>query len=117
MHVMICDDSMLVRKKLRELLEELGYSVCEAVNGVQAVEVYREIKPSAVLMDIVMPQMDGLTALRTIKEIDSNAYVVMVSSAGTSSKLLEALKSGASDFIQKPYSTAQIAKALEAVKG
>lgn len=112
--VMICDDSLLVRKKLRELLEELGCDVCEAGNGAEAVELYREMRPGIVFMDIVMPQVDGLTALRMIKEIDSSARVIILSSAGTSGKLLEALKTGASDFIQKPYTREQIAKTVSA---
>lgn len=116
-HVMICDDSMLVRKKLRELLEELGCQVVEAADGAQAVELYREQKPAIVFMDIVMPRLDGLSAVRMIKEIDSQACIIMLSSAGTSSKLLEALKIGASDFIQKPYSRDQIAKAIATITG
>lgn len=112
--VMICDDSLLVRKKLRELLEELGCDVCEAGNGAEAVELYREVRPGIVFMDIVMPRVDGLTALRMIKEIDGSAYVVILSSAGTAGKLLEALKTGASDFIQKPYTREQIEKSVAA---
>jgi len=112
--VMICDDSLLVRKKLRELLEDLGCDVCEAGNGAEAVELYREMRPGIVFMDIVMPKVDGLTALRLIKEFDSSARVVILSSAGTSGKLLEALKTGASDFIQKPYTREQIVKAVAA---
>lgn len=112
--VMICDDSLLVRKKLRELLEDLGCDVCEAGNGAEAVDLYREMRPNIVFMDIVMPKVDGLTALRMIKEIDSSARVVILSSAGTSGKLLEALKTGASDFIQKPYTREQIVKSVAA---
>lgn len=112
--VMICDDSLLVRKKLRELLEDLGCDVCEAGNGAEAVDLYREMRPNIVFMDIVMPKVDGLTALRMIKEIDSSARVVILSSAGTSGKLLEALKTGASDFIQKPYTREQIVKSVTA---
>lgn len=112
--IMVCDDSLLVRKKLRELLEELGFDICEAGNGAEAVDLYREMRPGLVFMDIVMPQVDGLTALRMIKEIDSSARVIILSSAGTSEKLLEALKTGASDFIQKPYTREQIVKIVSA---
>jgi two-component system chemotaxis response regulator CheY len=114
MKVMICDDSLLVRKKLRECLEEIGCEVCEAGNGAEAVALYQTEHPSIVFMDIVMPKVDGLTALRMIKEADNKARVIMLSSAGTSNKLLEALKSGASDFIQKPYTHDQIRKAVAA---
>ena len=110
--VLICDDSMLIRKKLRELLEENGCQVLEAQNGVECVNVYRESKPAAVFMDIVMPQSDGLQALRQIKEFDPKAKIIMLSSTGTAAKLVEALKSGAVDFIQKPYEKDQIINAL-----
>lgn len=112
--VMICDDSLLVRKKLRELLEGIGCDVCEAGNGAEAVELYRKIQPGIVFMDIVMPQLDGLAALRIIKEIDGNARVIILSSALTHEKLLEALKNGACDFIQKPYTREQIVRAISA---
>ena len=111
---LICDDSMLVRKKLRELLEELQCVVSEAANGEQAVAIFQEEHPNIIFMDIVMPQVDGITALRKIKELAPDARIVMLSSAGTSGNLLEALKLGASDFIQKPYTREQIVKVIEA---
>ena len=111
--VLICDDSMLVRKKLRVLLEdEFLCAVTEAANGCEAVNQYQAENPQLVFMDIVMPECDGLEALKKIKEIDNKARVVMVSSTGTSAKLIDALKLGAADFIQKPYDKEQIAKAI-----
>lgn len=109
---LICDDSILVRKKLRALLEEMQCGVSEATNGIEAVEEFKKIKPDVVFMDIVMPEIDGLEALRRIKEYDKAARVIMVSSTGTSAKVLEALKCGAIDFIQKPYEKTQITKAI-----
>lgn len=115
--VLVCDDSMLVRKKLKGMLEEeMDCLVCEASNGVQAVEVYKREMPQLVFMDIVMPEADGLEALRGIREFNKDAKVVMLSSTGTSSKLIEALKIGATDFIQKPYDQEQIQKALAKVR-
>lgn len=110
--VLICDDSLLIRKKLRDLLESNNCKVLEAQNGLECVEVYRQTKPAAVFMDIVMPQADGLQALRQIKKFDPQAKVIMLSSTGTATKLVEALKGGAVDFIQKPYEKDQILNAL-----
>lgn len=112
---LICDDSMLVRKKLKELLEELECEVAEAANGEQAVTIFQEKNPNIIFMDIVMPQVDGLTALKKIRELDPAARIVMLSSVGTSGNLLEALKLGASDFLQKPYTREQIIKVLQTV--
>lgn len=110
--VLICDDSVLVRKKLRTLLEDMQCKVFEAANGLEAVEAFKLHQPDIVFMDIVMPEIDGLEALRRIKEHDKAAKIIMVSSTGTSAKVLEALKHGASDFIQKPYEKEQIIKAI-----
>ncbi|WP_075756905.1 response regulator [Sporomusa sp. GT1] len=110
--VLICDDSMLVRKKLRDLLEEMHCQVYEAKDGAECVELFKNHQPGTVFMDIVMPELDGLAALKQIKTLDKCAKVIMLSSTGTSTKVLEALKHGATDFIQKPYTRDQIAKAI-----
>ena len=106
--VLLCDDSMLVRKKLRALVEDCGFVVTEAQNGRQAIEQYAKESPDIVLMDIVMPEMTGLDALAAIRQADHEAKVVMISSTGTSAKLIEALKQGALDFVQKPFEAEQI---------
>lgn len=110
--VLICDDSKLARKKLKDLLEGMACEVSEAENGTEAVAVYKSIRPELVFMDIIMPETDGLEALQLIKAIDGEARVVMLTSTGTSSKLIQALKCGACDFIQKPFKPEQIAKAV-----
>ena len=110
--VLICDDSMLVRKKLRTLVEDCGLMVVEAQNGRQGVIHYEKESPDIVLMDIVMPELTGLEALAEIRKIDPKAVVVMISSSGTSSKLIEALKQGAVDFVQKPFEEEQIKELL-----
>ena len=89
--VLICDDSLLVRKKLRDILTEMDCEVIEASDGKMVVDVYKYNKPDLVFMDIVMPEADGLTALQRLREQDPEAKVIMLSSAGTSSKLIEAL--------------------------
>ena len=111
--VLICDDSMLVRKKLRTLVEEFGLAVVEAQNGQQAVAHYAKELPDLVLMDIVMPELTGIEALEKIKAFDPAAVVVMISSTGTSTKLIAALKQGAADFVQKPFDPEQIKQLLE----
>lgn len=113
--VLICDDSLLVRKKLRDLLEGMNCVVFEAKNGSEVIERFRINRPDIVFLDIVMPEVDGITALKSIKEFCPDAKVIMVSSTGTSSKLIEALKSGAADFIQKPYTPEQIKKIINAL--
>lgn len=111
---LICDDSLLVRKKLKELLEGCGCTkIIEASNGQEAVELYQVHKPDIVFLDIIMPVLDGLGALEKIKTFDERANVIMVSSAGTKTNLMDALKVGANDFIQKPYDKDQIAKLIK----
>lgn len=114
--ILIVDDSLLVRKKLTKELENQGCEVLEAKNGKEAVMTFLRHQPDGVFMDIVMPEIGGIEALQTIREIDRSANVIMLSSAGTSGKLVEALKRGAADFIQKPYTEEQIAKALADIR-
>jgi two-component system, chemotaxis family, chemotaxis protein CheY len=105
LRVLICDDSILIRKKLREALEKCGCKeILEAENGNVAVEVAKTSSPDLIFMDIVMPDKDGIEALKEIKELHLNAKVVMASSVGTNDLLKSAIKSGAYDFIQKPIS-------------
>ncbi|MFZ5596951.1 MAG: response regulator [Bacillota bacterium] len=106
--VLICDDSLLVRKKLKEDLEQCGCEILEASEGQAAIDMYKEHKPELVFMDIVMPVQDGIMALKEIKDHDPGARVVMVSSSGTQSHLKRALEAGADDFIQKPWEKTQI---------
>jgi two-component system chemotaxis response regulator CheY len=113
--VIICDDSLLVRKKLRDSLEEMNCEVFEAVNGKEVVDVFKEKQPDVVFMDIVMPEADGIEALKNIREYDANARIIMLSSTGTSAKLIQALKGGAVDFIQKPYTVEQIEKVISSL--
>lgn len=114
--ILITDDSKLLRKKLRLELEALGCEVLEAENGKEAVMIDLQEKPDGVFLDIVMPEVGGIEALQVIREVNPEMPVVMLSSAGTPQKMMETLRMGALDFIQKPYTTEQIKKALNVIR-
>ena len=116
LRILVTDDSKLLRKKLRLELEKHGCEVLEAENGKEAVMKTLQDKPDGVFLDIVMPEVGGIEALRVLKEVSPDLPVIMLSSAGTPQKLMETLKLGALDFIQKPYTAAQIKKALESIR-
>lgn len=101
--ILITDDSRTSRKILRTLLEEGGHVIVgEAVTGEEAVVKYQELHPDITTMDITMPGLDGIEALRQIRALDAHAKVIMVTAAGQKGKILEAVKCGAADFISKP---------------
>ena len=103
-NILIVDDSRTSRKILRRILEEAGHNVIgEAVNGEEGYLKYQELNPDVVTLDITMPKMDGLEALRLIKKYDADAVAIMITAAGQKEKMILAIKSGASDFISKPY--------------
>ncbi len=103
MKIMVCDDSMLSRKKLKDFLVSIGCTeVIEAADGAIAIENYEKFKPHLTLMDIVMPNLSGVNALEYIKKRYPDAKVVMTSSVGTQETLKDAIKLGATDFLQKP---------------
>ena len=114
--LLISDDSKLLRKKLRAELEALDCEVIEAENGKEAILKEMNEKPDGVILDIVMPEVGGIEALQVIREVSPQVPVVMLSSAGTPQKLMQTLKMGAIDFIQKPYSGDQIKKAVEQIR-
>ena len=102
--ILIVDDSRTSRKILRRILEEAGHNIIgEAVNGEEGYLKYQELNPDVVTLDITMPKMDGLEALRLIKKYDADAVAIMITAAGQKEKMILAIKSGASDFISKPY--------------
>lgn len=107
--VLICDDSILVRKNMKDLMKDLGVKdVFEAKDGVEGVEKYKEIQPDVVFMDIVMPNKDGIQALKEIMEFSKAARVVMATSVGTKGRLKEAVELGAYEFLQKPFENNQV---------
>ena len=100
--ILVVDDAQFLRMRIKKILTGNGHDVVEAENGAKAVESYQSDKPDVVLMDITMPEMDGLTALKQIKSFDSSARIVMQTALGQESVVLEAIKSGAKDFVVKP---------------
>ena len=112
--VLIWDDAAFMRVMIKDILTKNGYEVAgEAENGLKAVEKYNETKPDLVMMDITMPEMDGIQALKKIKEEDGAANVIMCSAMGQQAMVVESIQSGAKDFIVKPF---QADRVLEAVK-
>lgn len=116
LRLLISDDSRLLRKKLREELERLDCEVIETSNGKEAIMRDLEEEPDGVILDIVMPEVGGIEALQVIREVSPTVPIVMLSSAGTPQKLMQTLKMGAIDFIQKPYTREQIAKAVAMIR-
>lgn len=111
--ILVVDDAAFMRMMIRDILSKEGYTIHEAVNGRDAVEKYREIQPDLVTMDITMPELDGISALRAIREQDAEARILMVSAMGQQKMIVEALEAGALDFLVKPF---QPTKVLETVK-
>jgi len=113
--VLVVDDAVFMRKMVSDALTSGGHEVIgEASNGVEAVARYQELRPELTTLDITMPEKDGLTALKDIIALDSSARVVMCSALGQEAKVLEAIRSGAKDFIVKPFKPEQIHKAVAA---
>ncbi len=110
--VLIVDDAEFLRVRLTKILSAEGYEVFQAENGVKAVAAYQEFHPEVVLMDVTMPEMDGLTALKEIIRLDPKAKVVMLTALGQESVVLEAVKSGAKDFVVKPFEQERVMNAI-----
>lgn len=107
--VLIVDDAMIMRMRIKEIALECGWEVAgEATNGEDAVAGYRELRPDLMTLDIVMPRMDGVSALRAIKEESPEARIVMVSAVDQKEKLSECIRLGALDFIVKPFDKARL---------
>ena len=114
--ILIVDDSKTSRKFLRNMLEQAGHEiVAEAVNGAEGVEKFRIYRPDITTMDITMPDLGGIDAVKDIIEIDPDAKIIMVTAAGQKANMIEALKKGAADFIQKPFDMDVIVNTIEKV--
>jgi two-component system chemotaxis response regulator CheY len=111
--VLVVDDAAFMRVRAARVLEEAGHEVAQAENGREAVKQYIEWRPDAVLMDITMPEMDGLAALKEIRKIDPTARVAMVTAMGQQAIVMEALRSGARDFVLKPFQPERMLAALQ----
>lgn len=112
--VLICDDAVFMRTMISDILSQAGYRVVgEADNGLDAVRKYQELQPDFVTMDIVMPEMGGIDAVREIVKEDPDAKILMCSAMGQQALVIEAIQAGARDFVVKPF---QPARVLEAVR-
>lgn len=112
-NVMIVDDAAFMRMMLKDILTKNGFTVVgEAENGAVAVEKYMELQPDLTIMDITMPEMDGLQAVKEIRKRDSKARVIMCSAMGQQSMVIEAIQSGAKDFVVKPFQAERVVEAV-----
>ena len=116
--VLVCDDAIYMRKTLRKILTAGGLEVAgEAGNGLEAVKMYKELRPSLVTMDIVMPDMGGIEAVREIMKFDPEARIVMCSAMGQQSLMVEAIEAGARDFVVKPFQPSRVVEAARRALG
>lgn len=116
--VLVCDDAVFMRTMIGDILTQAGLDVVgEASSGQEAVEKYKELKPDLVTMDIIMPQMGGIDAVRAITEYDPQARVLMCSAMGQQSLVAEAIQAGAKDFVVKPFQPSRVLEAVQRVLG
>ena len=116
--VLIVDDAAFMRMMIKDILSKNGYEIVgEAENGAVAVQKFNELRPDLTTMDITMPEMDGITAVKAIKKIDPAAKVIMCSAMGQQSMVIEAIQSGARDFIVKPFQPDRVLEAVSKVIG
>ena len=111
--ILVVDDAMFMRMILKNILTKNGYEVCgEAANGIEAIDKYIELRPDLVLLDITMPEMDGITALKKIKMIEPKAKIIMCSAMGQQAMVIESIQGGAIDFIVKPFQEDRVLESL-----
>lgn len=116
--VLIVDDATFMRMMIKDILEKNSYEVVgEADNGLKAVELYKAEKPDVVTMDITMPDMDGIEAVKEICKINPNAKIIMCSAMGQQTMVMDAIKAGAKDFIVKPFQADRVIEAIKKVVG
>ncbi|MDE7204019.1 MAG: response regulator [Lachnospiraceae bacterium] len=116
--VLIVDDASFMRMTIKKMIEPEGYTVAgEAGNGVEAVQKYMELQPDVVMLDITMPEMNGVDALKRMKEYDPNAKVIICSAMGQQAMVAQAIQNGAKDFIVKPFEKDRLIAALKRVLG
>ncbi len=116
--VLIVDDAAFMRMMIKDILQKNGFEVVgEASNGIEAVNLYKKERPDVVTMDITMPDMDGIEAVKEIRTFDANAKIIMCSAMGQQSMVMDAIKSGAKDFIVKPFQADRVLEAIRKVVG
>lgn len=112
-NILVCDDSSFMRMMLKKILVENGYNIVgEAANGKEAVKEYTRLNPDLVTLDITMPELDGIGALKEIRKNDKDARVIMCSAMGQQAMIVESISSGAKDFIVKPFDTNRVLEAI-----
>lgn len=111
--ILVVDDAAFMRMMIKEILTKNGFEVVgEASDGSEAVDKYQELKPDLVTMDITMPEMDGISALKEIKKTDPNAKIIMCSAMGQQAMVIDAIQAGAKDFIVKPFQADRVIEAI-----
>lgn len=116
--VLIVDDAAFMRMMIKDILTKAGYEVVgEADNGLKSIEKFNELSPDLILMDITMPEMNGIDAVKAIKRIDPNAKIVMCSAMGQQAMVIESIQAGARDFIVKPFQADRVLEAVRKVLG
>lgn len=116
--ILIVDDAAFMRMMIRDILTKNGFEVVgEAQDGAQAIEKFKELHPDLITMDITMPEMDGIAALKEIKKVDPNAKVIMCSAMGQQAMVIDAIQAGAKDFIVKPFQSDRVIEAINKTLG
>jgi two-component system, chemotaxis family, chemotaxis protein CheY len=116
--VLIVDDAAFMRMMIKDILEKNGFEILgEANNGLKAVELYKKDRPDVVTMDITMPDMDGIEAVKAIKAFDPSAKIIMCSAMGQQTMVMDAIRAGARDFIVKPFQPDRVLEAIRKVVG
>jgi two-component system chemotaxis response regulator CheY len=116
--VLVCDDAIFMRTMITDILSQAGYDIVgEAESGAQAVQRYRDLRPDLVTMDIVMPDMGGIEAVREIVKHDPDAKILMCSAMGQQALVVEAIQAGAKDFVVKPFQPSRVLEAVQRVLG
>ena len=115
--ILVVDDAEFLRMRISKMLVGNGHTILEADNGQNAVSVFKSARPEVVLMDITMPEMDGLSALKEIKALDPYAKVVMLTALGQDTVVLEAIRTGATDFVVKPFDPNRVLAAVNKALG
>ncbi|HHV60386.1 MAG TPA: response regulator [Clostridiaceae bacterium] len=114
--ILIVDDAAFMRMMIRDILLKNGFEVvAEAENGLRAIEKYKEVSPDLVIMDITMPELSGIDAVKEIKKIDRNAKIIMCSAMGQQAMVIESIQAGAIDFIVKPFNSERVIEAVKKV--
>ena len=116
--ILIVDDAAFMRMMIKDILSKNGYEIAgEAENGLRAIEKYKELIPDLVIMDITMPDLDGIQAVREIRKINGNSKIIMCSAMGQQAMVIESIQAGARDFIVKPFQAERVVEAVKKVLG